>query len=533
MFAVVGVGLVGCAAESLCEGERCDVAVIAASTEPDVLLPPITMQSVARTITDLLFLKLADIGPSLNTVGDDAFEPRLARSWSFEDSVTIAFELHPSARWHDGNPVTSQDVVFTYDLYTDSLVASPIASMLARIDSVTARDESTVVFHFADAYSEQFYDATYRMRILPSHILGSSDRSEIHSSEFGSSPVGSGPYRFSRWERGELLELLADSTFFLGGPEIKRLVWRFARDEAGLVNMLLAGEADITEAIVNPENVDRIAASDHLDLVPYPAPVYGYIGFNLKQPQDAEIAHELFADRDLRRALVMAVDRQAIVDAALGGRGVVPVGPTGRAVWIWSEDVEQIPFDAAGARAELERLGWVDSDGDGVLDRDGIDLAFDLMVPSSSGVRRRSAVIVQEQLRSVGVAVTIEELEFNAFMERATSGRFEALFGAFGLDLSPSGIAQLWTTSGIGEGNWQRYSSEEFDQHVAAAIDARERSEAARHWRIALETINADAPSIWIFEPSLSAVVHSRFSNVTVRADQWAADLWRWSAPNR
>lgn len=486
------------------------------------------MQSVARSVTDLIYLKLADIGPSLNTVGDGDFEPQLARSWSFEDSVTISFELDPDARWEDGTQVTAQDVAFTFDFYTDTLVASPIASLLESIDSVSVRDSRTAVFHFSHAYTEQFYDATHGIRILPAHVLSSIPREEVGSHPITSAPVGNGPYRLSSWSRGESLELVADSEFFLGAPPIERIVWRFAADETALVTMLLADEADIAEAVLGPENLDRIAEAPHLHLVPYPVPVYGYVGFNLAEPGSPETPHHLFAHRDLRRALAMGVDRQAIVDGALGGNGTVPVGPTGRVVWIWSDDIAQIPFDTMQARAELNRLGWADADGDGTLERNGDPLEFGLLVPTSSGARRRAAVIFQAFLGRVGVSVRIEELEFNAFMERATAGRFDAVFGAFALDPSPRGIQQLWTTSGIGDGNWGRYSNDEFDQLVDAAIAADNRSDAERLWHQALGTINEDAAAIWIFEPQLSAVVNNRFENVTVRADQWAANLWQW-----
>ncbi len=529
---LTALSLIGCGTQPECVGDRCETAIIVAANDADVLIPPVTAQSVSRSITDLIFLKLADIGPSLNTVGDGDFSPRLAESWAFEDSVTVSFNLNPEARWHDGEPVRSNDVVFTFRLYTDPLVASPFAPLLSSIDSVTARNDQTAVFHFSRAYPEQFYDATHHLRVLPVHLLGAVQSEELHNHPFGSEPVGNGPYQFAEWRRGEVLELVADSLFFLGEPALKRLVWQIVPDEGALVALLLADQADIAEAVLIPENLERIRSAEHLRLVDYPAPAYGYIGFNFRSPDEPDRPHPIFSDRELRRALALATDRQAIVDAALGGNGNVPVGPTGRAVWIWSEEISQIPFDTVEARSALARSGWSDSDGDGVLDRAGRPLEFELLVPSSSGVRRRSAVIFQDQLRRVGVSMSIQEVEFNTFLDRATTGRFDAVFGAFALDPSPRGITQLWTTDGIGQSNWGSYSNPEFDHLVASALETRDRAAAERIWHEALGVINEDAAAIWIFEPQLSAVVHSRFDEVSVRPDQWVADLWKWQLRN-
>ena len=192
---------VACAQESTCQGERCNIAVIASPADADVLLPPVTMQNVGVAVSDLIFLKLADIGPSLNTVGDEGFLPRLAMSWEFEDPTTIVFTINPEARWEDGVRVSAADVVFTFDVYRDTIVGAPAAAQLETIASVAARDTNTVAFTFVRPYPEQFFDATHHMRIIPEHILGNVPREELGAHEFGMQPVGDGPYRLETWRR--------------------------------------------------------------------------------------------------------------------------------------------------------------------------------------------------------------------------------------------------------------------------------------------------------------------------------------------
>src|SRR5437867_9866793 len=231
LAALAGLILVaGCERPVGCTGEYCGTMVIASGGEPDILLPPVSEFAITRDVTDQLFLKLADLGPSGNTIGDEDFQPLLAERWEWDTPTTLVFHLDPRARWQDGRAVTAADVAFTYDIYTDSQVSSPFRPSLRQIAAVTTRDSLTVVFRFRQRFPEMFYAAVYHMRILPSHLLREVPRSQWRSAAFGRAPVGDGPYRFVAWRAGESLELAADSTFFLGRPPIRRLIWRFTPD---------------------------------------------------------------------------------------------------------------------------------------------------------------------------------------------------------------------------------------------------------------------------------------------------------------
>jgi peptide/nickel transport system substrate-binding protein len=206
-----------------CSGEYCGTIVFAAVGEPATLLPPLSDQLLERDIHDQIFLKLADIGPDGNTVGDRGFEPQFASRWTWDDSETLRFHLDPRARWLDGRPVSAGDVAFTFAAYQDTALASPFRSSLERIASVSATDSLTMVVRFRERYPEMFFDAAYHVRILPAHILRSLPRDRWRTASLGRSPVGSGPYRFVRWTSGQSLELEADSSVFLGRPHLRRL----------------------------------------------------------------------------------------------------------------------------------------------------------------------------------------------------------------------------------------------------------------------------------------------------------------------
>jgi peptide/nickel transport system substrate-binding protein len=496
--------------------------------DADVLFPPTVQGDVANAVVDLLFLKLAEIGAELNTLGDAGFEPRLARSWTFEDSLTIRFELDPRARWHDGRPITATDVEFTFEIYRDTLVNSPQRPLLDRIATVRALDSFSLVFRFDRFYPEQFYDAVHHMRILPRHWLDTIPRRELAAHTSARNPVGSGPYRLVRWKRGESIELVGDSSFFLGRPGLRRIIWQVVPDPGVGVIRLVAGEADVINFIGTPENLARVRQAPHLRTISYESNQYAYIGFNLRDPARPAEPHPLFADRELRRALSLGVDRGAVVKAVLGELGTVLQGPLTPFIWIWSDTLEALPFDSSAARRTLDRLGWIDRDRDGVRERAGKQLAFELLVPTTSQLRRRASVIVQEQLRRLGVALSINELDWSTFLSRASRGQFDAIFGAWALDPSPRQLRQYWGSPGIGGFNYQKYYNPEFDQLVESASAAVERARALALWHRAIEVINQDAPAIWVYAPLPMAAIHRRFENVTIRSDQWAATLWAW-----
>ncbi|MGH7531107.1 MAG: ABC transporter substrate-binding protein [Gemmatimonadales bacterium] len=515
-----------------CTGAYCGTLVIAAIGEPHTLLPPVTEEIVARDIEEQLFLKLADVGMSLNTVGDEDFQPVLAERWEWDGPLTLVFHLDPRARWHDGRPVTAADVEFTYNAYTDPRVASPFRTALQHIASVTQRDSLTAVFRFRERYPEMFYDAVYHMRVLPAHLLVGIPREQWRTSPFGRRPVGNGPYRFVSWRAAEAVELVADSTFYLGRPRIRRLIWRFVPDMTVGVSQLLAGQADIREQVLGTENIQRLRAAPHITLHSYRGNSYGFLGFNLSADGDTATPHPIFGDRVVRRAIAMLIDRGRLVRSVLGDFGRVPPGPMSSLLWIWDDELRQLPYDTAQAARLLAARGWRDRDGDGIRDREGQPLSFRLSLPTTSAPRRQYARLLQEQFRLAGVRIEIDEWEPAVLSERLRDGRFDAALLARGNDPSPSsGMRQSWTRAGLGGSNQVRYHSATFDRLVDRAISARSRAEAEAAWRAAVETINADAPGVFLYALDNVAAVHSRVENVKIRADSWAALLWTWRIP--
>jgi len=504
--------------------------VIVTSSDADVLFPPAGSTSAAADVAGLVFSRLAELDFQANTVGDSGFRPAVARSWERADSTTIVFRIDPRARWHDGAPVRAADVAFSFDVYCDSLVNSRFRPNLAAIDSVSVRDSLTAVYHFARWYPEQLYDATYHTKVLPRHLLDSIPRSRLASSGFARAPVGSGPFRFVRWDANASIEVAADTAHFLGRPRLDRVVWRVVPDPAAAVAALLAGEGDVTPVVPQAELRARVRASPDLRLVPYASNGVAYIAFNLRG-RGGRGTHPLFGDRDVRRALAMAVDRATVVRSLFGADGEVPAGATARAQWIWSHSIRQVPFDSAAARRLLESRGWRDSDGDGVRERNGVPLRFELLLPTTSRARNDAAVIVQAQLRSAGVDMRLVPLEYALFDRRSLRKDFDAAFMARTLDASPASIVQLFGSEGVRQSNLGSYESAAFDSLARRAIDSPTRAAALPLWHEALGTLNEDAPAVFVFSPPFFAAVQRRLEGVRIRPDEWLATVSEWHVP--
>ncbi|HEX9610800.1 MAG TPA: ABC transporter substrate-binding protein [Gemmatimonadales bacterium] len=525
------LAILACERPPGCTGDYCGTLILGAAGEPDILLPPVSDRALARDIYDQVFLKLADIGISLNTLGDSGFVPLLAQRWEWDDPLTLVFHIDPRARWHDGRPVTAADVAFTFDAYTDPVVASPYAANLSRIRAVTARDSMIAVFRFRERYPEMFYDAVYHMRILPSHLLHVIPRNRWATSEFGRRPTGSGPYRFVLWQAGERIELAADSTFFLGRPHIRRLIWRAAADIPAVVNLLLADEADAVEVVFPPDNLERIRGASHLRTYPYAGSTYTALVFNLRAAGDTSRPHPLFGDREMRRALFLATDRERMLRGTLGDLARLPPGPVPQMWWLWELDARPLPYDSARAVRLLEQRGWRDADGDGTRDKDGVRLSFRLATLSTSAIRRRYAQLLQAQYRALGADVQIDELEGTVFDERNRTGQFDATLASWQVDPSPaSSFPQTWTSAGVGGSNSGRYANPVFDRMVEQAAGASP-AQSRRLWQAVLRQLNEDATGIWLYAIGNVGVVHQRVADVRFRPDSWWALIRTWRIP--
>jgi peptide/nickel transport system substrate-binding protein len=502
--------------------------VLSTSADADVLLPPLTMTLQGKQVVDQIFDNLADIGPALNTVGDAGFAPRLSDRWSWAtDSMSVQFHINPKARWHDGVPVSAEDVRYTFQLVKDTSLASPLASNLDNVDSVSLTDSLTARVWFHQRTPDAFFRAASSIAILPSHLLKRIPPASLRENAFARSPVGSGRFRFAAWDRGARIVLQADSANYRGRPNADRVIWLISADYQAAALRFLGGNADFLDA-VKPELVSQVKAKGK-DVVVSPGSLdYGYAAFNLRNASNTG-PHPIFGDRAARRALVMAVDRTALVRSVFDTLALVAHGPATR-ILATSDTTLGISYDPQQAARTLDSLGWRRGP-DGMRARGKTPLAFGLIVPTSSASRMKLAVLLQEQWRKAGANVRIEPLELNAFGSRMDSRKFEALVNAWHIDPTPSTVREEWASSEIKKGGYNAtsYRSPEFDAVIDSAIKEMNPDRSAALYRRSYRILTEDAPAMWLYELRNAQGVSKRIHTVGIRADAWWANLADWS----
>ena len=507
--------------------------IIAAPGDASDLFPPYVGDVNGRIVQDLVFDRLAEIDHSLTTVGDKTFTPRLAKHWTWgPDSLSIAFEIDPGARWHDGKPVTAKDVQYSFRVFTDPKAGSPVASLLSNLDSVSVRDSLTAVVWFKKHTPEQFYDVAYQLIVMPEHVYGSVPMDQLHSSPVTRSLVGSGRFRFSKSVPGVQVELVADTANYRGRPSLDRIILSRVDAPATGEAQVLTGQADFMEAIP-PDDAGKLDSNSFVRPLTVPQNQYAFMGMNPYDAANRNAPHPIFSDRRVRRALSMAVDREAMLRNVFGTRGRLGHGPFPMTLGVADSTLRLPPFDSAAAAALLDSAGWRRG-ADGFRAKAGRPLGFSIMTLTTSAPRKAYAQLIQDQLRRVaGAKVDIEVVDPKAYGSRLESGKFDAIMIGYGTDPSPAGGRQNWTSAGIGEQgqNWLRYSNRRVDalfDSVASSFDPEKtRTYAAR----AFQQIIDDAPAIWLYDFVNIDAVHRRITVPPLRADGWWANLADWSIP--
>lgn len=498
----------------------CDTLVLAATGEPSTLIPPLVRETVGRDISDLVFERLATLRRGGSPIDTAAFEPALASTWRRVDSLTWRFTIRAGAQWHDGRPVSPDDVVFSFAAYTDTALGAPGEPALAGVTAAADGNDGVRV-RFPTSYPEQLYDAVSQVRVLPKHVFDPKPRSAWAADSGVAGLVGSGRYRIASWTRGQNLTAeRIDSA----GPGFRRVIWRFAENQDAALNLVLAGEADLMETVTSPAARARVAGTPTVATVPYPSAVYGFLGF---RHADAKGPHPILSERPVRQALALAVDRDKLVHAVIGPDAATPPGPVSRAIWIYSDSLKAPGFDPARAAQLLDSAGWKPG-ADGIRSKNGKPLQLGILVPSTSMARKQLAEGIQQMWKAVGVKAEITAVDFPVFQERLRQGKFDTMVGAWLDDPSPRSLANQWTSRGIGVLNHGRYRSATFDSLYQAASTAGSAAAAGAAWHRALEYLNADAAAIFLYTPTNVAVSAKTLTGLSIDPFSWLHDVGSW-----
>ena len=475
--------------------------VDALSGEPSGLIAMMAGESSASAIASNIFNSLLKYDKNLELTGE------LAQSWDVSsDQKTITFHLKPNLKWADGQPLTSEDVLFTWKTVTDDKTRSPYGADYKLVKRAEAPDSNTFKVTYAQPYAPAL-DSWSGLHILPKHLLKDQD---INNTPFSRNPVGSHYYQLDQWKKGESLSLKRNPNATQGQAKIDHLVSRIIPDRAAQFLELMADNIDsmslnsIQHARIFPSRPDLTAKiAQYKEL----GNSYTYLGFNLKRKP--------FDDVRVRQAINYAIDKQEIIDGVLLGLGL-PVASPYKPGTRWSNPkLQPYPYNPHKALALLKEAGFEDHDHDGILDRDGQPLSFEILT-NQNKEREMSAVLVQRRLKEIGIDVKIRVVEWATFISRfIKTGDFNVVLLGWGLGLEPDQF-NIWHSSqqAPGQFNFIGYNNPKVDKLLEAGRLELNPDKRMKIYHEFSEILLEDSPVVYLFAGYGLPAIHKRVKGI-------------------
>jgi peptide/nickel transport system substrate-binding protein len=434
--------------------------------------------------------------------------PRLARDWEFSpDGRVLTFHLRPGVRFHDGAPLSSADVLFTYERVLD-----PECHAVGRLDAflpverVEAPDPLTVRVTYSAPYAPAL--RAWEVAILPARLYGEAGCAD---SPLNRAPVGTGPYRFLSWEAGQRIVLEANPDYWGGPPDIDRFLFQIIPSQETSLQALLAGEIDYSR--LTPEQWEahgkRQSFASRFSTLRYTPLFHYYIAWR------GDGSNPLFADPAVRRALTMALDRQGYVRSVLRGLGEVASSPFHPAVAGAGEPLPPLPYDPAAAADLLDGAGWRIDPASGLRTRNGVPFRFELLVYTGGRDHVQFSQVAQENLREIGIDMTIQRLDWQALLTRLREGDFQAALSGVEPGLDPDSVYGMLHSSQIDGGqNYAAFRDDLVDRLLEEGRRTLDPSVRESLYRRIAERVRTQEPYSFLFYPAVEGALARHVAGV-------------------
>jgi peptide/nickel transport system substrate-binding protein len=442
---------------------------------------------------------------------DLILRPELAESWQYSrDCLDLTFKLRRDVRWHDGQPFTADDVVFTYETMISPRTPTAYGGDFKSVDSVKAIDPYTVHVRYKNPNAKALQ--SWGIWMLPKHLLEEAAREGKlrEAPQNRTNPVGTGPYLFKEWKSGEKVVLVANPNYFEGRPYISRVVYRIIPSSATTFLELKAKGVDGAKltALQFKRQTEYPAFRKSYTKYQYAANVYVYLGLNLRDPR--------FADRRVRQAFAHAINKKEIIEGVRLGLAREATGPYKPGTWQYNQNVHQYPFDTAKARALLASAGWTATDSDGFLVKNGQRFKFDLLLAQGSDEGRKVSEIIQSSFKDLGVQVEIRVIEWAALLKDFIKKRnFEAVILAWGITPDPDQY-DIWHSSKTSPDELNRigYANAEVDDLLEKGRGTCVEAERKKYYDRLQEVLAEDQPIVFLYFRDGLPVVSSRVRGI-------------------
>jgi peptide/nickel transport system substrate-binding protein len=452
------------------------------------------------------------------------YQPDLATSWEAEGDSVVVLKLRPDAKWHDGQAVSAEDVVFTINLQQTPTTASPRLSDVAAVESASVVDSVTVRVRMR-RMGVYAVNALLEVVPVPKHLLEGTNPAEMKMAPFGRNPVGNGFFRFGRWDPQELI-LEVNAEMPEGRAALDRVVMRVVPDITAALTDLLAGQADLLPRIP-PDLRAQVETSQTAVLYQGQKVRPNWIAWNVDRPPLNEVS--------VRQAIMMAIDRDALARGLFGDVGEAAYTPLPPSVREHSDQVRPLPFNPDSAGRLLDAAGWRDANGDGIRERRAVPLRIQVDYISADPVRQDVLVAVQSMVRRIGVDLIPRAYERTAWVERLRGRDFLGSSWGWGWGpgvVGPNAEAVFHSRSIPPAGaNFAGYRNPRVDQLIDAALVTQDTAQLRTIWREFEQIVTDEVPYGPLYlDPELLGV-NSRIENVRFRGIEWWEDVPYWYIP--
>jgi peptide/nickel transport system substrate-binding protein len=444
-------------------------------------------------------------------------QPDLAESWGTSaDGTLYNFSLRPSAAWHDGTPVTSGDVIFTIDTIrsTGSLFPEEIKQLWSEIE-IRELNSQTLQMRLPEPYAPFLDFLTFGL--LPKHILQSVPAEQLASSDFNLNPVGTGPYRFDHLlvDGGQItgVVLVANRNFYLPSAFIEQIVFRYYPDSSSALAAYEQGEV-LGVSQITSELIPKALADPALSIYTSRLPQMSIVFLNLNNPAVA-----FLQNRTVRQALMLGLNRKAIVSRILQGQAIIADGPILPGSWAYYEALERIDYDPDAAVSLLKREGYlIPAEGGEVRAKEGEVLRLTLLHPDDP-LHTEIALSVQEDWSAIGVQVELQALGYDQLAgEYLASRNYMAALVDLNLERSPDPDPYLFwhqaeATGGQNYSQWDNRTASEYLEAARTQTDFTDRTRLYRNFQV---IFSKELPSLPLYYPVYSYAVDAQVRGVQV-----------------
>jgi len=467
--------------------------------EPGNLIPALSSDTASSQVTARLYVGLLRYNRNLE------IETEAAESFAVLDGgLRLRFALRRDLRWLDGHPLDVDDVEFTYRLMIHPDTPTAYAGDYLRVKEFRRLDR----WNFEVLYDRPYARAlvSWMIDILPKHALEGED---LRSTPLRRRPMTSGPFRLQSWEAGSRLILLANHEYFKGRPYLDGLVIRVIPDLTTMFLELRAGKLDAMG--LTPQQyvyqTEGAAFADYYNVHKYLSLGYTFMGYNLKSP--------LFGDRRVRQALALGINKDDIISGALFGQGLPTIGPYIPGTWAYNEKILPYSYDPEAALALLAECGWLKGP-DGALVREGRRFEFTLLVNQGNEQRIKTAVIIQSNLKKLGIILHIRSVEWAAFLNDFVHNRYyDALLLGWSTTLDPD-LHSVWHSSSDFAGglNFVGFSHPLVDELIEAGRSTFDQEQRKQAYDRIQEILHEEQPYAFLYVPYSFSAVHRRFQGL-------------------